>query len=409
MPDVLISAKGTIGGEVWVPGSKSESNRLLVLQALYPAIQIANLSTSDDTVVLQNALSKASGVIDIGHAGTAMRFLAAYFAAIPGDEVILTGSQRMRERPIGILVEGLRKLGAKLDYLDRDGYPPLRSRRNGISGGCMEIDAGISSQFVTALLLIAPAIPNGLELALTGEVASKPYLDMTLSMLEKAGAEVTQTANLIRIAKGKNISGNFIVEPDWSSASYFYSIVAMSAIGTKIKLPNYRRDSLQGDRAVAKIYESFGVTTQFSNDGIEVVKLGEAVKTFDFDFSSNPDLAQTVAATCAGLSIPFSFTGLATLRIKETDRISALATELGRLGGKASVKGNDLYFEPAELRPETKIRTYGDHRMALAFSAIGVRLPIVIHDFDVVSKSFPNFASALRAIGMNVESCPPTA
>lgn len=406
MPDARITASGTTGGAVRIPGSKSESNRLLVLQALFLGIEIHNLSDSDDTRTMQAALTKASGLIDIGHAGTAMRFLTAYFAATPGDEVILTGSQRMRERPIGILVDALRGLGADIRYLDREGFPPLQIKRNGMSGNEISIDAGISSQYITALMLIAPALPSGLQIRLTGAVASAPYLEMTLALLQQVGVDCRRSGDIIEVKPAAGLKAGVTVESDWSSASYFYSIAALSPIGTKITLSTFLRDSIQGDRAVAEIFSKFGVETHFADGDIEITKNGDGPASFTFDFSGNPDLAQTLAVTCAGLSIPFAFTGLSTLRIKETDRILALATELERLGGKATIVGDDLHFEPAALIPGVPVKTYGDHRMALAFSALAARMPIVIEEFEVVGKSFLKYASALEKIGVEVLFCP---
>ena len=403
MHSARLSVKGRIGGHVEVPGSKSESNRLLVLQALFPDIGIENISTSDDTVVLQKALEKPSGLIDIGHAGTAMRFLTAYFAATSGDPIVLTGSQRMKQRPIGILVDALRELGAMIDYVENDGFPPVRFHRNGLNGNSVKIGSNVSSQFITALMLIAPALPEGLQIEILGQTVSRPYLQMTASILRLAGIDARQMDNFIRSPAVSRVSASITVESDWSSASYFYSIVALSPIGTRISLSSFGPDSLQGDRAVSRIYERFGVTTEFESGKIILTKKSDfLLKRLEMDFADYPDLTQTVAATCLGLSIPFAFTGLKTLRIKETDRILALANELNRLGGNASIVGDVLHFTPGNLKAGTLVQTYGDHRMALAFSAIAVRMPIVIEDFGVVSKSFPGYGSELQKLGFEL-------
>ncbi len=391
---------------VKITGSKSESNRLLVLQALFPNITIQNLSNSDDTSVLQKGLKSAHGTIDIHHAGTAMRFLTAYFACKPNASVLLTGSPRMQERPIGILVEALRKLGAHISYEKEEGYPPLRIQGQSITTSQISINAQTSSQFITALMLIAPSLENGLKIHLEGEVTSRPYIEMTRSLLKEIGVSTTFTENNIGVLPTAALPPVTItVESDWSSASYFYSLVALSD-GLKIKMQYFRSDSRQGDAQLANLFESLGVHTEFlpEEHAVLLSKNAETLeKEVNFNLIQTPDIAQTIAVCCFGLGIGCKLTGLHTLKIKETDRLVALQIELQKLGAQISVDQDSLTLAPsATINENIAIDTYHDHRMAMAFAPLVLKTSLVINDAGVVSKSFPGFWETLQKLGLKV-------
>jgi 3-phosphoshikimate 1-carboxyvinyltransferase len=388
-----------------ISGSKSETNRLLLLQALYPEIILENTSNSDDSEVMLKALSGNESTIDIHHAGTAMRFLTAFFAIQEGREIILTGSPRMKERPISILVDALRQLGAHIEYAANEGFPPLRIFGKRLIRNKISIHANVSSQYISALLLIAPALENGLELTLEGAITSMPYINMTLGLLSSAGIETSFIGNKITVGhKGMMLHPKqIVVESDWSSASYFYSIIALSDIGTRIDLSSYNADSFQGDSALAKIYESFGVETIFNGNSITLKKNESLFTDVSFELNDTPDIAQTMAVTCFGLGIGCHLTGLHTLKIKETDRVSALETELAKLGAKVSITNDSLTLEATHaIIPNIKIATYHDHRMAMAFAPLALRVPIEIEDAGVVSKSYPSFWNDLKNIGFEM-------
>ncbi len=397
-----------LSGNIAVTGSKSESNRLLILQAQFPEIEIENLSNSDDTRVLQKALISSEKVIDIHHAGTAMRFLTAYFAGNPGREVVLTGSQRMQERPIGILADALRKLGAQIDYEKQEDFPPLRIKGQKLEKNKVEVQANISSQYISALMLCAPSLPEGLEIHLQGKVTSVPYIMMTLQLLKQCGISGKFADNVIHIAPQNSVEARkIIVESDWSSASYFYSMAALSK-SAKITLTSYRENSLQGDRSVAEIYQKLGVKTTFLEGKIILEKhLGELPEKQELDLSNSPDLAQTVAVTCFGLGIELNMIGLHTLRIKETDRLQALKNELEKLGAEVKISEETLSLSAykGEIKADVAINTYNDHRMALAFAPLALKIPVIINDAEVVSKSFPEFWKNLRQLKFSVEDC----
>lgn len=394
-----------ISGETAITGSKSESNRLLILQALFPQIGIENLSNSDDTRVLQKALASNEEVVDIHHAGTAMRFLTAYFAQKEGREVVLTGSSRMQERPVKVLVDALTALGADIEYEKNEGYPPLRIRGKKLPGKKVKVQANISSQYISALMLIAAALPEGLEIELEGKITSVPYIKMTLGLMEQCGITGIFIGKSVKIEPAKKISErNITVESDWSSASYFYSIAALSK-QCVVALTSYREDSLQADRVVADIYEKFGVVTSFIGDKILIRKKKVlSPKLLELDLSSSPDIAQTIAVTCLGLRVPCKLTGLHTLKIKETDRLLALKTEIEKLGGSVKIDDESLELKPAEeLKNGIKVGTYHDHRMALAFAPLAVKLAIEIEDAGVVSKSYPEFWEDLEKLDFSVD------
>lgn len=393
--------------ELQITGSKSETNRLLLLQALFPSLSLQNTSASDDSDAMQNALSSTSDLIDIHHAGTAMRFLTAYFSIQEGRTVVLTGSQRMQERPIKILVEALRDLGAEISYEKNEGFPPLKIVGKKLTNRKVTLDAGVSSQYISALLLIAPKLENGLELTLTGTITSIPYINMTVALLNEIGVEANFSGNVISVKPCTlhPASCTLIVESDWSSASYFYSIVALSEIGTEIKLSAYKKNSLQGDSALSEIYQVFGVATKFEENSITLTK-GKpgTLNLARFSLNRTPDIAQTIAVTAFGLGIGCELTGLHTLKIKETDRLEALKTELTKLGAQVSVTDDSLSLAASSgIISGIAIDTYNDHRMAMAFAPLALKTKILINDAEVVSKSFPTFWTDLGKLGIEVE------
>ena len=408
-----ISQLATRNSQLAISGSKSETNRLLLLQALYPNLTLENTSNSDDSEVMTKALQNSqlatrnSQLIDVHHAGTAMRFLTAYFSIQENREVVLTGSSRMKERPIGILVDALRQLGAEISYEENEGFPPIRIKGKKLTRNKVSLAANVSSQYISALLLIAPKLGNGLELTLEGEITSIPYIKMTVALLNEIGVETLFKNNIISVTPKFVIrNSKFVIESDWSSASYFYSIVALSTIGTQITLSNYKENSLQGDSALVEIYKNFGVETIFNNNkSITITKINNSqLETFNSQLNNSPDIAQTIAVTCFGLGIGCHLTGLHTLKIKETDRLLALQNELEKLGGQVSITDESLTLKPANnIRSGIKIKTYQDHRMAMAFAPLALKVPVIIEDAAVVSKSYPSFWEDLKAIGFQME------
>lgn len=389
-----------------ITGSKSESNRLLLLQALYPELKINNLSNSDDSKVMSKALVSTADVLDIHHAGTAMRFLTAYFACQEGREVILTGSDRMKERPIEILVTALNNLGADVSYLEQHGCPPLKIKGKKLIHNKVTLQANVSSQYISALLLIASRLENGLELTLEGEITSVPYIKMTLSLLNQAGVSSTFEGQVIAVKpRSKNKpTETLTVESDWSSASYFFSVIALSPIDTQIALSFYKRNSLQGDAVLTEIYKEFGVSTSF-NDNIMTLKKTHAItkQALNFELNGAPDIAQTIAVTCFGLGVECYLTGLHTLKIKETDRLVALKTELEKLGAQVDITDNSLKLHrSSKIKTEISISTYNDHRMAMAFAPLALKTTLNIDDHEVVSKSYPAFWNDLETIGFRI-------
>ena len=390
---------------IQVTGSKSETNRSLLLRALFPNISIENLSISDDGEVMQKGLQISSGEVDIHHAGTAMRFLTAYFASQPNKEVVLTGSQRMQERPIQVLVEALRSLGADIQYVKQEGYPPLKISGKKLTKSQVSLPANISSQYISALLLIAPSLENGLELELVGKITSVPYIKMTLGLLEQIGADFIFEGNKIKVdPKEKVMDTKLVVESDWSSASYFYSIAALCEVGTKIKLSSYKQNSLQGDSVLSKIYTDFGITTTFSDNQITLEKTEESrQENVSYDLSNAPDIAQTIAVTCLGLGMGCHLTGLHTLPIKETDRLAALQTEMSKFGAKVAIDSESLTLQPiSSIKSGVDVDTYNDHRMAMAFGPLALKTDLIVNDAGVVSKSYPDFWKDLKTLGFGV-------
>ena len=406
----LLLQKSTISNQqssIKITGSKSETNRLLLLQALYPNLVLENSSICDDSEVMLKALKLSklanlpSSIIDVHHAGTAMRFLTAFFAIQENKEVTITGSSRMKERPIKILVEALKQLGADIVYTDKEGFPPLKIKGKKLLKNKISLPANVSSQFISALLLIAPKLENGLELTLEGEIMSLPYIKMTLALLNEIGVETSFEDNSIRVnQKTKIVDHQSTIESDWSSASYFYSIVALSPLKTKIKLSNFKENSLQGDASLVEIYKNFGVQTTFFNNEITLEKINNYHQSVKLNLSETPDLAQTIAVTSFGLGLGCRLEGLETLKIKETDRLEALRVELSKLGAMVVVRDSVLLLGPStQIKEYSVIKTYQDHRMAMAFAPLALKTNIIIENAEVVSKSYPNFWEDLKQIG----------
>ena len=387
-----------------ITGSKSETNRLLLLKALFPNVTLTNTSNSDDSEVMQVALNGNDEIIDIHHAGTAMRFLTAYFATQEGREVVLTGSTRMQERPIKVLVEALEQLGAKISYEKQAGYPPIRIKGKKITSSKVTIAANVSSQYISALLLIAPKLENGLELTLEGEITSIPYIKMTLALLNDLNIQTSFKGNIITVFPKKEVEAKeMVVESDWSSASYFFSLVALAEQAT-ISLTSYKENSLQGDSALVEIYKQMGVETHFEGNKMTLVKQSDfKAENLNLELNNTPDIAQTIVVTCLGLGIGCQLTGLHTLKIKETDRLEALRIELTKLGANISVTNDSLTLAAsAKINPNINIATYNDHRMAMAFAPLAIKVPIIIENAEVVSKSYPDFWNDLKSLGFEI-------
>lgn len=391
---------------VQISGSKSISNRLLILESLFSNIKIGNLSNSQDTQLLKKALSENTDVVDIHHAGTAMRFLTSYYSIQEGKTTVLTGSGRMKERPIKNLVNALKDLGVEIEYLENEGFPPLKITGRKIIQTSVNVPANISSQFITSLLLIAGKLENGLEIHLVGEVTSRSYIEMTLDILTKFGIKSSFEGNMIKVEPFRPESNSeavhYEVESDWSSASYFYSICALGR--ETIHLKSFYKESTQGDSAIAKIYEKFfGITTTFNENEHQLTL--EPKPDFVFpekivlDMNNCPDIAQTLCVTAAALKIPFEISGLGTLRVKETDRLLALYNELKKLGTETEI--TDLTIESVSFgEPEDhiSIRTYQDHRMAMSFAPFCLIKELNIEEENVVEKSYPMFWEDLESI-----------
>jgi 3-phosphoshikimate 1-carboxyvinyltransferase len=404
-------------GTITLTASKSESNRALIIQALCEErFEITNLAVAEDTQTLQNILTVAASnteinnTYDVGPAGTAMRFSTAYFSTKPGTH-ILTGSDRMKKRPIGILVNALRELGANIEYMEEDGFPPLKITGQKLKGGAIEIDGSVSSQFISALLMITPELQNGLIINFTGEVTSRPYIDMTLKMMEEFRVYGQWNDNSISVSKQKYHKKSepdytYQVEGDWSSASYWYAIAALSN-ETNFIVKGLKNPSLQGDAIVADVFTFFGIKTEYTDDGIHLTKNQLKEEHVGFDFSDCPDIAQTVAVVVSQLNMSALFNGLHTLRIKETDRITALKNELKKIGTEVEIlNDNSIKLFPSSEKhpPSPLIHTYEDHRMAMAFSAAAMKLDFIdIEEADVVKKSYPDFWNDLKKTGFLVE------
>ena len=395
----------SVRGSLQITGSKSESNRALILQALFPNIKLENLSNSDDTSVLQKALKSKEEHIDIHHAGTAMRFLTAYFSSQEGSNVVLTGSARMQERPIALLVDALRDVGADINYVNKEGFPPLKIIGKKLTKNTVKVQANISSQYISALMLIAPTLENGLEILLDGPLTSEPYLKMTLELLRYFEVDATFEGRSILIEPQQNVAFKSLeIESDWSSASYYFATAALSD-NANLKLKNFRSASLQGDSQIVPIYHELGISTGFDKNEIQLqTRSHKKPITLHLDLQNMPDLAQTIAVTCLGLGIGCELKGLHTLKIKETDRLVALKNELEKFGAHVAITNNSLSLAACNsLKEGAVIETYNDHRMAMAFAPLALKVPLTIKDAEVVSKSYPEFWEDLVSIGFSVE------
>jgi 3-phosphoshikimate 1-carboxyvinyltransferase len=401
---LLQTSHSNLEAQIAVTGSKSETNRLLLLQALFPNVSLSNTSNSDDSEVMQKALKGNEELIDIHHAGTAMRFLTAFYAVNEGREVVLTGSARMKERPIKVLVEALEQLGAKITYENEVGYPPIRIKGQKITVSKVNIPANVSSQYISALLLVAPKLENGIELTLVGEITSVPYIKMTLALLNDLDIKTSFEGNVIKVFPKVWVEAKeMIVESDWSSASYFFSLVALADTAS-ITLNSYKEDSLQGDSALVEIYKQMGVETHFGGNQMTLTKKASFIPIdLNLDLNNTPDIAQTIVVTCLGLGIGCHLTGLHTLKIKETDRLEALKVELTKLGAEISVTNDSLTLVASNnIKHNVKIATYNDHRMAMAFAPLALKVPVIIENAEVVSKSYPDFWEDMKKLGFQI-------
>ena len=410
----IVKAPNRIKAEINLPASKSISNRVLVIHSLSGGNStLHNLSDCDDTQVMINALRDMPEVIDIKAAGTAMRFMSAYLSVTEGEHVI-TGTERMKHRPIGVLVDALRRLGADIEYVGEQGYPPLRIRGKQLAGGTLEVPGNISSQYISALLMIGPALRNGLELRLTGDILSRPYIDLTLHVMHEFGCKIEwSSVDTISVKPQRYDDREYVVENDWSASSYWYEMLALSKDKENgIVLPGLRDASRQGDSVVRYLYSLLGVKTAFKNGDhgqdtkVALTRHFSALTRMDYDFINQPDLAQTFVVTCCALGIPFHFTGLASLKIKETDRIEALKTEMRKLGYVLrDVNDCELEWDGARCEAENNpaIDTYEDHRMAMSFAPLAITLGCIrINNPEVVSKSYPNYWDDLRKAGFEI-------
>lgn len=398
-----LSAPSVVRTTIQLPASKSISNRALIINALAQGITPpCNLSDCDDTLVMIKALAENNETIDIMAAGTAMRFLTAYLSTVQGTH-ILTGTERMQQRPIQILVNALRELGAQIEYAGKEGFPPLRIHGTELKGNELTLKGNVSSQYISALLMIGPVLKNGLRLHLTGEIISLPYINLTLQLMKEFGAKAAWTSgNSIEVAPKPYTPVSFMVESDWSAASYWYQIAALSE-QAEIELMGLFHNSYQGDSRGAEVFSRLGITTEFTHEGVLLKKSNRLVEQLNEDFVDIPDLAQTFAVTCCLLGIPFRFTGLQSLKIKETDRIFALKAELRKLGYiLQDAQDSILIWDGERCQPEAQpvIQTYEDHRMAMAFAPAALRFPeIRIAEPQVVSKSYPAYWEHLQQAG----------
>ncbi len=397
-------------GEISLPRSKSLSNRMLIIQALSEGnVQIRHLSDAGDTVTLKSILEKFESRINVNDAGTAMRFLTALLATKNGDWII-EGSSRMNFRPIGPLVDALRELGAKIEYLDKEGFPPIKIKGGNINGGTVHLRADLSSQYISALMMIAPTLKEGMEIHLQGKTFSFPYIQMTAALMSHCGIKLECSMSKINIWPGKYQQTTVEIEPDWSAASYWYELAAISE-NAEIKLKGLSANSLQGDKVLMEIFEPLGVVSKTTNGDMVISKssLGFTLpESFEYNFSDCPDLAQTLAVTCATLNIPSRLEGLANLPIKETDRIKALITELSKMGASVmSIPKEGIGISPqrGKLKLSSEpILTYGDHRMALAFSPIALKTKsICLDQSDVINKSYPGYWDDLKKFNFTIQ------
>ena len=394
-----------IQGDVSISGSKSESNRLILLRAYTSYFKIFNLSDSDDTQLMLSAIESDKKEINIGHAGTAMRFLTSYYSSISENSKVLTGSNRMRQRPISILVDALIDLGCDIEYIEKRGFPPLKINGKNILNNSVTLPADVSSQYISSLIMLGVSLENGLKIKLSSEITSLPYILMTKKIVERIGGIIKIDDKDITIEpfKEKVIPEQF-VESDWSSASYFFSIAALSNSAT-LTLSTFFKDSLQGDSKLVDIYKIFGIETKFEEDHIILRKNKiDLPKSINLNLKDSPDLAQTIIITCLGLGVDCTLNGLHTLKIKETDRLIALKNEIEKFNvDKVEITKNSITLENnSDLKHEVIIETYNDHRMAMSFAPLSLLVPIIINDPEVVSKSYVNFWKDLESLGFNI-------
>ena len=411
----------TLKGTISLTPSKSISNRVLMISAFCTApFQIFNLATANDTVVFKNILNSDSEIVNAEDAGTAFRFLTAYLAQKPG-KWLLTGTARMKQRPVGILVNVLRKLGAEISFTEMENFPPLKIIGKKLKGGTIELDGNVSSQFTSALLMIAPTLEDGLKIKINGELFSKPYVEMTLKLMNQFGIHSEWREDIISIAQQEYQPTTITIENDWSAASYWYEMAAL-AEDVDLTIEGLKQNSIQGDSAIAEIMNQFGVKTEFTNEGIRLTKNASSKysspsphpspftqhpsKTFTHNFQSHPDLVQTMAVICAALGIDAAFSGVQNLRIKETDRLKALQTELKKIGVLSEITNNEYRitnFEQLHPSPLT-FHTYNDHRMAMSFAPLALKWgKVEIENPDVVKKSYPEFWEDLKSVGFDID------
>ena len=395
----------SLRGELKISGSKSEFNRLLILRAYTSFFKIFNLSDSDDTNTMISALKSEDEEIDIGHAGTAMRFLTSYYSSIINSSKILTGSERMKQRPISILVDALNHIGAEIEYLESEGYPPIKLKGKLITNNEVILPANVSSQYISSLMMLGVSLEDGLKINLSTKITSLPYIKMTKILIERIGGEVIIKSDKIIIKPflAHNISDQ-TVESDWSSASYFYSLVALSDY-SEITISTFFKKSIQGDSRIENIYRKFGVETSFRDNKIHLKKVNvELPEIISINLQDNPDLAQTIIITCLGLGVDCDLQGLHTLKIKETDRLIALKKEIEKFDvDRVEVSDQSIILKNnSKLKSNVTVDTYNDHRMAMSFAPLSLIIPIIIRNPEVVSKSYSNFWNDLKSVGFNI-------
>jgi 3-phosphoshikimate 1-carboxyvinyltransferase len=385
---------GPLIGKIDLPISKSIANRYLIISALAENKLDLPDNLPEDVEILQSALSSNAAEINIGMAGTAMRFLSAFYSIQSGREVVLTGADRMKQRPIKELVDALQSLGAEIQYLEQEGFPPLKIAGKKLIGGEVKISASVSSQFISALMMIGPMMEHGLQIHMKGKVLSRPYIELTADCMRKCGVDVNIDGNLISIESGNYEIPEWSIESDWSAASYLYALAAARP-NSKFLLKALELDSLQGDSVLADWFDRIGVSSTQVENGVEIQAGGPINLPAELDFTDHPDLAQTFAFLAGALGQTLKLTGLDNLRIKETDRVEAMRTELEKLGVSASVNGNEMAISGSVSVIEVTIETYNDHRMAMSAAILSALIPIEIENPEVVAKSFPGFWDAV--------------
>ena len=394
-----------IQGAVSISGSKSESNRLILLRAYTSYFKILNLSDSDDTQLMLSAIESDKKEINIGHAGTAMRFLTSYYSSISENSKVLTGSNRMKQRPISILVDALKDLGCDIEYIEKSGFPPIKINGKNILSNSVTLPADVSSQYISSLMMLGVSLENGLKIELSSEITSLPYILMTKKIIDRIGGitKIDDREITVELLKEKVIPEQF-VESDWSSASYFFSIAALSD-SARLTLSKFSKESLQGDSRLVDIYKIFGVETKFEENNIILIKNKiDLPKSINLNLKDSPDLAQTIIVTCLGLGVDCTLDGLHTLKIKETDRLIALKNEIEKFNvDNVEITDNSITLENnSNLKHEVIIETYNDHRMAMSFAPISLIVPIKINNPEVVTKSYVNFWNDLESLGFNI-------